>query len=1027
MKKIIVTAVLSAMAFNLYAKGDDVCYSVQLLSRLDKGENTLDITKYPSDCKDLKIKNVLTLRCGCFESMPPAKKRLKELQKTYKSAMLVNSYKYRFESKNNQNFIQKKRKKRVQKKQKNLFQLSKSEEELRLMLQVFLYKSDLENALHIAKIGVKAYPNSYYWNRKMAQIFQWTNRFTDSMYYLQRAYKARKNPEFETKLIDYGVANFQYEDVEPLVLERFKRKPTKKNIDLLILIYKKMGVPEKIIYFLEEAYKKDPTNRLLLSRALEISLEIGDMKSAGRVAAKIEKNANYSLEDALLLARYYYIQKDIDKAFAILVKAQQSTTKSQKTVAYYELKSDLGWYLQENAIAAEASKALIMMDKGRVSDYERVVDIYKKSDPQLVQKFILKGLQKYKLSYLFFSYANYLLNSKEYDSLFRLIQEIDKSNSFLEKNSLYWILKAKLYGYYKEKDLEEEALLKALSLSPDDDRIKISLLWHFINIKDNYKLRLLLMHLEEQDQLDSSLYFPMASAYFYLTNINRASFYTTKILDENSAVSKSIDFKFLEAYIYQIQNNEGAFKGLMQEIVARLEEMAQKDPHLLKDSHFLSTYLRAAINTVDNEEFAVKLKQAKAFLEAKDYDEIRYSYAIKLQAYDQSHQIATQSKYAPLWMRFNDVRLFVNHSKIENMLDKYLMTLSRGDAIVAAKKDGQIALAQSLNFYSFDHNGYNQNMYIQHRDLSKRRSDLLDIKTAYYSRDPLLQKYLKVKNKTYLHNGYYLHSKLAFYQNSSMNEDLLVNVPKSSLDLSLGIEKLFDKAYLGLALNYYNDLLSYYGFKLYGGYHISERIWLDLIIADSMHAQESTQLYIAGKKDMVKPKIRYQILPSTLIEMFYEHNQYYSEDDVYIGKGDYTRAMISKFIKSAYPDMRMGLFYDRGIYDEVDGKKGAIETIRLDSYPVLPRNFYNVGLTFAYGMANADIYTRVWRPYFELLTYYNSDLGDVTYGLNTGIGGKIFHQDHLIFGANYTESVNGIGGSVFELYLNYKFLYHLPR
>jgi len=105
------------------------------------------------------------------------------------------------------------------------------------------------------------------------------------------------------------------------------------------------------------------------------------------------------------------------------------------------------------------------------------------------------------------------------------------------------------------------------------------------------------------------------------------------------------------------------------------------------------------------------------------------------------------------------------------------------------------------------------------------------------------------------------------------------------------------------------------------------------------------------------------------------------------------------------------------------GRKGTIDQLQISGTAVLPKEFYNLGLDFAYGMANSNIYTRVWRPFIQVNAFYNSEIGNFSYNLNLGYGGKVFSQDHMIVGANYTESVNGVGGNVFELFLRYQFLY----
>jgi len=48
------------------------------------------------------------------------------------------------------------------------------------------------------------------------------------MQYLKRVYQLRKDPHIESKLIDYGKANFQYEEIAPLVLKDLKGSTLKR-------------------------------------------------------------------------------------------------------------------------------------------------------------------------------------------------------------------------------------------------------------------------------------------------------------------------------------------------------------------------------------------------------------------------------------------------------------------------------------------------------------------------------------------------------------------------------------------------------------------------------------------------------------------------------------------------------------------------------------------------------------------------------------------------------------------------------
>jgi predicted Zn-dependent protease len=1020
----------------LLAKSEQSCYTVQLISKHNSTKNLDMLSKidFPESCKLMQIGSSITVRCGCFEKVSSAKDLLNKLKKDHKQAVLATTYKYRFED--NNKFKKKDTKasehsSKLKNKQTKSFKdnndSDKEDEELKLMLNVFLYKSDLENAYKVASIGYKKNKRSFYWNKKMAEICQWTNRSARSMKHLRIMYELNHDEKIEDELIEYGIQSYQYEEIEPLVINKVLRDPSEKNIDLLILVYTKIGFPEKVVEILREQYNKYK-NPMFLTKALELSLEIGDLDLAKKYVNIIEKNRPYTKKDAILIAKYHYITHDIVKAYNSLSYVDNTEIKkdSDNNIKYYQFKSDLGWYLQDNLNAAKASKHLMDLNKARLADYERVSFVYQKKNPKLAAEAVKRAYKEYKLSYLFYSYANEAINNKNYTELNELLNTIDVNNSDLAKEALFWIIKSKVYAHYKNKELEKEALLKALFISPDDYQIKLTLLWSFMEVNDHENLKLILQDMSEHNDLDSSFYLPIASAYFYLQDINRASFYIQELLYLESPVTKLIEFKFLQAYIYQMQNNESSFIKVMQEIKETLKEKAKSNPKLKKQNEYLSNYLRASMYIMKADKFEKKLKKAKKYLSKKNYDEISYSWAIKNAAYEKSLKIYNRMKEREIWVKFSNSLVFQNHTNIENMLDHYLNILAIGDASQAAHKDGQISLAQTMAFDWLLKNDNNQNAYIKHLDLSKEYSDKFDMKVSSYNRQPLVQKYINIKNKTYLQNAWYLYTGINYFNNSTLDKNLLLTVPSSIIEVNVKLKKIFNRGYIEAEVEYHDAMRSYMAYFLKASRRMSTDLLASISFSKNKNALEGTQLLLGGKKDMFAVDVIWNILNSTSINFSYEKNSYYSQDNVDLGDGGYGRLNLSHQIRNGYPDLSIGVFYDFGEYDETIGSKGIINKLQGGEYNVLPSNFYNIGLKFSYGMANSNLYTRVWRPYFEFYPYYNSDTQDYTYGLHMGYGGKFLHQDHLSIGASYTNSVSGVGGSVFELFLNYRFLYHHP-
>jgi len=1046
---------------NSVSKHKKTCFTVQLVSRFNNSKNLSILKKnsYPDDCKVMEIGNTLTVRCGCYNKLTSLKGTLKELKQTYKGATIATTYRYRFDNMpKSESVVDDSIKDAVEYKTNNNSKNKKnshstqSDEELKLMLQVFLYKGDLKNAYKVATLGYEQNQNSYYWNQKMAEICKWTNRSARSMKHLRFMYEVKYDKKIEDELIRYGSSAYQYEEIEPLVVSRAKRNPTEKNIDLMILVYKKVGSPEKVVDILDKEYTKNPSNRMLLTKALELSLEIGDLEISKKYVDIIQKENLYSKVDAYLLAKYYYITHNIPLAYKKIsqVKKEQDDKnlvidydkleKEEKIVnpvthevkynnidKYYQLKSDLGWYLQDSLNAAKASRHLMLVNKARLVDYERISYVYQKVDPKLARVAIKKAYKEYKLSYLFFSYANSAINAKSYDDLNSLVEEIDKEQSGLTKEAIYWIIKSQLYAHYKQKDLEKKALLHALEIDPNNYQTKLTLLWFFVDMDDMENVKIILTDLTEDEHLDSSMYFPLASVYFDINEIDRASYYTQKLLYEDNIVTKSIEFKFLQAYIYQIQNNEGGFMTYMHEIVDELTAQAKKNPDLKHNNKFLSNYLRSAMYILNPDKFEKKLKKAKPYLTKKNYKEIAYSWAMKNHAYEKGLKLFNSMKTKELWILFNHDIINQRHTGLENLLYLYLHSLSMGDASQMSQKDGQWALAQSITFEGLRHNSRNQNVYIRHLDLSKERADRLNITTSYYNRDPLLRKYVKMNNKTYIPSGYFLTTDIDYFKNSTLDDEILVTVPDYSFKGGLKLRKLYNRGSIEIGGAYHHSMANYMEYSLDGKYRLGTDLRIDALLAKNMDAMESTQLLIGGKKDMLKVDLTWQILDSASIDFIQELNSYSSQDNVDIGKGAFSRVEINKVYRLGYPDMRVGVFFDNGIYDEKDGSKGVIDELStFNNYNVLPNDFYNIGITFGYGLANMGPYTRVWRPYFQVYPYYNSDIEDYTYGIDVGVGGKVWHQDHLQIGASYTDSVNGVGGSIFELFLKYQFLYMHP-
>lgn len=75
------------------------CYTVQLISKNYRKERIKELlnSDLPELCKVMHINNMITVRCGCYESDNEANSYLLQLEDTYTNAYVTRTYKYRFD------------------------------------------------------------------------------------------------------------------------------------------------------------------------------------------------------------------------------------------------------------------------------------------------------------------------------------------------------------------------------------------------------------------------------------------------------------------------------------------------------------------------------------------------------------------------------------------------------------------------------------------------------------------------------------------------------------------------------------------------------------------------------------------------------------------------------------------------------------------------------------------------------------------------------------------------------------------
>ncbi|MEA3523610.1 MAG: tetratricopeptide repeat protein [Campylobacterota bacterium] len=1002
------------------------CYSIQLKSaRNIKRTSSIKTVLDDGTCKILNLSGYEALRCGCYDQYAESKSEQLLYLEQFPKSMITTTYKYRFEDIDDSSNIEV-TKKKIKKKSRKKYLIdtkpsSKDDEQLRLMYQVFTYSSDLNNSYIVAKKAVKKYPKSLYWHGKMAETSEWLDKRPEAIKHRVYIYNATHDEALGDEILTYALNSYQYVVAAPILKEKAEKDPSKKNINDLIFIYDKVGEPEVSAEVLENLYDQNTSDLSLLEEALRIYINLGEIDSSARVVEKISMHDSIDIDLAQLLSYYYFTKQDIEKSYAVLLTADISLKKDANVTGYYNQVSDLGWYLEDFNTSASASKILHERDEGRLVDYERILQYFDK-DQELLQSAAHRGYQRYHKKYIFMTYLNILISGEKYDALANAYEEIRLNGEAkqFEGEAVYWLIKAEMHAHFKQFEKAMFAFHQALELEPDSTSILASYLWFLIDIEDQNNLRVVIFEIEEQDHIPYDLWLPLAVGHFQLQRSDRAYNYITMLI---KAGSTNIDVKFLYAYIMQTREETDAFMDMMKTITEIMEAQKLKNPSLMLNPDFLERYLKAYMYFMPSDDFIELLEASKPILKPRSYTEISIFWALRHDEKERARFLAGLLTYVEPWMKLNMAIGFDSRTRQMDILYRYYSILPIRDRVDAAINTGQISFAQTLAFEGQRENKYDYLLYKQGKDLSEANVHKFIMQTGYNDRDTLEQYYAKAENRYYLMRAWTFIADAYIAENHNSDITQLATVPYYDRSIQAGLYKKFTRGYAEAKVGVRSAMADYSNYSLLVNYQLSSHYNLEVGYDKSARAEESMYLLLGGKKDMTSGRIEFQYLPSLGFALNLESNQYYSQDDYYLGKGYSGRIEWTKQIHAGYPDTAFGMYYDFGDYDEDSGYKGVIELLQPYRTKALPDNFYNIGMNFFYGTMNKDTYTRAWRPYAEFIPYYNGFADQFNFAVGAGYSGLAFDKDHMSFGFNYNQAVNGTQESLFELYLRYHMLY----
>jgi len=835
------------------------------------------------------------------------------------------------------------------------------------------------------------------------------------------SYRRHPSTKMRRKILQESTALYQYDVAAPLAVQEAEANATRKNIRTMVYLLNQAGEPEKALKSLKRIYRKSG-KPYALEEALRLALLMGEISEAKELVGMMNRQNVDSPESYELRADYYYIRKNLPKSYRMLRKVRKiSETKNRN---YLRKLGDLAWYLGHREVGLAVARRLEALGDAKLTDYERIV-ASPESAPNEVQQAALKGWERSGNKAFFLTYAYRALEDGKYRTLYRQMEALEKDPEKFKpfrEDAHYYLIKAQLLLGMGETDRAFAALEKARKLQPHNPEIEAVMLWALMDQNQSLALRNLLEEIEQRGTVNPRLWLPLAAAYFKLQQGDRSEAYIRKLLKREP---DNVDLNFLDAYIAQVQNEEGRFMMRMRRIHGILTRQWLQDPRKMQDPTFAENYLRSAMYLIPVDEYQERLERSRSVLGEKRYRLLRIDWALKHDAYARARNLMVGLKRIEPWMALTLALHFEDLTRMQDLLYRYYAILPIRDRVTAADRTGNLSFAYSLAYAGLEANRQDERLYDQLRQLVQRRADLLDLTAGWRSRaDSLRQSTLRFTNRNYLARGFWAEIAGSFSDNRLIEGGDLATAPSRDLDLSIALKKEFDRGSAKVQAGYREAMESYGSLLAAFDWQLDSRWRLASTLGYHSKAEETLYTLLGGYKDWVEAQVDYRLLPSTTLTAQGELARFLSQDDVELGTGFQGMLQVQYQLRQGYPDLVGRIFLDYGTYSENGGSYGVID--RLLPYTdtrVLPDTFAQLGVSLAYGMQNEVGYTRVWRPFAEITPLYDFIGRSFSMAVHGGIGGSIYHQDHLDLVLDYNQALSGTNESSYGVSLRYKFFY----
>ncbi|MFN3544343.1 MAG: tetratricopeptide repeat protein [Thiobacillus sp.] len=936
------------------------------------------------------------------------------------------------------------------------------EEVYSLAWQAFLANRNLKDAWRVAASAVKQQPDSLLWRERLAQVSEWTQRpreALDAWLWLARKTNAEQAWQGVLRL---APGLFDYDAL--LQAYRHEVASGRGNPALWQRIaesYEYLGDARAGLAYLEQllARRRDPE---LLRIIAGMAQRLGDAERALSALQEVRRLGRDSEDLAVREAVLHVSAGRLEAAYAALTGLPEP---SPAAAEYWQLRAELARLLAHDDDAVAAYRVLHASGVPRLQDTQNLVALLAARHPLEAAQLAEAGWRRSQDATLYLQALSLYEQAQAWRQAGRLLEEA-RGPLFdaLREQDAFWRLKAAWAEHAGDLRQARESWETALVLVPDDDDIKVALLWLLIQQQDRSALARRLVLWREDARRDGRLADAFSAAHAQLGEPEQALAWAQSQLPAHRE-----DFLWLMNYADLLD------LAHRQELAQRLRWALWRQRQLAgpaladrtvrtgvvrlallyQPGDRAESVLRHALRQAGNESLAPELR-AVAERDSRNADELALGHFLSQEASDRAAAWLlarhAQRVAAPDWAA-SLLALQTGDTAAQARLLDEERAIPLYDRIYAARGTGRVRLAQTLAFDGMVRYDWDDTL---HQQLFETALPL----ASAYTAGGMMRDDGNIETDA-LRLGFAWQPEARWRLGLALERgrDRVVNAHAvllrgplvDGLNAAYGLSATYDQLQLTGLSQAYTDtqaVLTYRHDEGETALRLGARCRFDCqAVAGFMHATriqrldaqfrldfnqpatESAQLRLLGEKDSLQARLQWNFSRREYLAATLQHDRYGLEGGEALGAGTGVMGEAGWRIRTEYPNFMLRLnasqwrFSDTGgllpesalplsaarwnTLARIDPSLGipgtALSGVNVPSSAFLPQNFAAYGINFGFGENVRRDYSRAWRPYLDLGIGRNSVTG-LTWNWLAGVAGSVIGGDHL------TAYLGGAGG-----------------